>query len=132
MSIPLFRHRGHRRIHRLQAQPHPRTTWFDSWLEEPEAEGISYCCPEAFQAQKDAIGRLLELSKGDYLVSVSDNAGVLDALAAIRGTDNLMMDMFTDPEFVEEGVQKLLPIYKQTEEELFRLVEQNNDGCVPS
>lgn len=43
-----------------------------------------------------------------------------------------MMDMFTDPEFVEEGVQKLLPIYKQTEEELFRLVEQNNDGCVPS
>lgn len=78
MSIPLFRHRGHRRIHRLQAQPHPRTTWFDSWLEEPEAEGISYCCPEAFQAQKDAIGRLLELSRGDYLVSVSDNAGVLD------------------------------------------------------
>lgn len=49
---------------------------------------------------------------------MSDNAGVLDALAAIRGTDNLMMDMFTDPEFVEEGVQKLLPIYKQTEEEL--------------
>lgn len=110
----------------------PRTTWFDSWLEEPEAEGISYCCPEAFQAQKDAIGRLLELSRGDYLVSVSDNAGVLDALAAIRGTDNLMMDMFTDPEFVEEGVQKLLPIYKQTEEELFRPVEQNNDGCVLS
>ena len=43
-----------------------------------------------------------------------------------------MMDMFTDPEFVEEGVQKLLPIYNQTEEELFRLVEQNNGGYVLS
>ena len=113
----------------------PRTTWFEPWMaddDEPDASRITYKCPEAFQQQKDAIAKLIDLSKGDYLVSVTDNCGVLDALAAIRGTDNLMMDMLADPEFVEEGVRNLLPIYKKTQEELFDLVKDNNDGSVLS
>ena len=113
----------------------PRTTWFEHWMadaDEPDASQITYKCPEAFEAQKHAIAKLVELSKGDYLVSVSDNAGILDALAEIRGTDNLMMDMLTDPEFVEEGIRNLLPIYKKTQEELFDLVKENNDGSVLS
>ena len=113
----------------------PRTTWYDHWMadaDEPDAELIGFTHPEAFEAQKQAIRELLELSKGDYTVSVTDNAGVLDALAEVRGTENLMMDMITDPDFVHEGLNKLLPIYKQTQEELFSLVENNNDGCVLS
>ena len=112
----------------------PRTTWFEPWMEddEPDASLITYKCPEAFQQQKDAIAKLIDLAKGEYPVSVTDNCGIMDALAAIRGTDNLMMDMLTDPEFVEEGVQRLLPIYKQTQEELFTLTKENNDGSVLS
>ena len=113
----------------------PRTTWFEPWMaddDEPDASRIAYKCPEAFQQQKDAITKLIDLSKGDYLVSVTDNCGVLDALAAIRGTDNLMMDMLADPEFVEESVRNLLPIYKKIQEELFNLVKENNDGSVLS
>lgn len=112
----------------------PRTTWFEPWMtdDEPDASLITYKCPEAFRQQKDAIARLIDLSKGDYLVSVTDNCGILDALAAIRSTDNLMMDMLTDPEFVEEGIRALLPIYKKTQEELFDLVKENNDGSVLS
>ena len=110
----------------------PETVWFEPWMEEPDAEQITYLHPEAFDRQKDTIRELLELSRGEYPVSVTDNAGVMDALAAIRGTDNLLMDMITDPEFVEEALQKLLPIYKQTEEELFDLVKENNEGTVLS
>ncbi|MBQ7916809.1 MAG: hypothetical protein IJ315_08535 [Firmicutes bacterium] len=110
----------------------PHTTWFDPWLDEPDADQIHYSCPEAFEAQKAAIARMAELAKDDYMVSVTDNCGVLDALAAIRGTEDLMMDMITDPEFVEEGVQKLLDIYKQTQTELFDLLKENNDGSVHS
>ena len=113
----------------------PRTTWFDHWMadaDEPDASQITFKCPEAFEAQKDAIAKLIALSKGDYLVSVTDNCGLMDALAEIRGTDNLMMDMLTDPEFVEEGIRNLLPIYKKTQEELFDLVKENNDGSVLS
>ena len=111
----------------------PETTWFDHWMEdmdEPDAELIRYSHPEAFAEQKEAIRDLLVRSNNEYVVSVSDNAGVMDALAEVRGTENLMMDMLTDPEFVEAGLQKLLPIYKQTQTELFELVKENNRGCV--
>jgi succinate dehydrogenase flavin-adding protein (antitoxin of CptAB toxin-antitoxin module) len=43
-----------------------------------------------------------------------------------------MMDMLTDPGFVEESVRRLLPIYKQTQAELFDLVKDNNDGSIHS
>lgn len=113
----------------------PRTTWFDHWMEdfdEPDASLIEYKHPEAFIAQKNAINELLTLSKKDYFVTVTDNCGVFDALAEIRGTENLMMDMITDPGFVEEGIRRLLPIYKQTQEELFDLVKENNEGSILS
>ena len=115
-----------------EAKRTPRTTWFEPWLDEPVAGRIGYSRPEAFEAQKEAIADLVRLSKGEYLVSVSDNAGVMDALAAVRGTDELLLDMLSEPEFVEAGLRALLPIYEQTEEELFELVRENNDGCVHS
>ncbi len=64
------------------------------------------------------------------MVSVSDNGGIVDALAGIRGSEELLLDMLSEPEFVEEAVRRLLPIYKQTEEELFDLVAPNNQGSV--
>lgn len=110
------------------------TTWFHPWMEddEPDASLIRYKCPEIFQRQKEAIARMIELSGGDYPVAVSDNCGVIDALAAIRGTENLLLDMISNPEFVEEGLRRLLPIYKQTQNELFDLVKENNDGSILS
>lgn len=112
----------------------PRTTWFMPWMteDEPDASQITYRCPDAFRLQKEAIANLIDLSGGDYLVSVTDNCGILDALSAIRGMDNLMTDMLLHPEFVEESVRRLLPIYKQTQDELFDLVRENNDGSVQS
>lgn len=110
----------------------PRTTWFEPCLDEPDAERVSFCRPEAFRRQKDAITRLLEKSHGDYAVSVTDNCGIADALAALRGSDNLLMDMVTDPEFISRGIQKLMPIYKETQEELFSLTYENNEGSILS
>lgn len=110
----------------------PETTWFHPCMEEPEAEEILFRDRAAFQAQKEALERHVALAKGDYLVSVTDNCGVMDALAAIRGSEELLMDMIADPEFVEEALQRLLPIYKETQEQLFDVVRENNDGCVHS
>ena len=106
----------------------PETTWFDPWLEEPDADQISYSVPEAFEKQKNAMAEFVERSQGDYLVSAMDNCGIVDALAQIRGNENLLMDMFTDPGFVEKAVQKLLPIYKKTQDEQFAMIRENNEG----
>ena len=61
---------------------------------------------------------------------MTDNCGIADALAALRGSDNLLMDMVTDPEFISRGIQKLMPIYKETQEELFSLTYENNEGSI--
>lgn len=110
----------------------PRTTWFHPCLDEPDADAISFKCPEAFERQKDAISQILRLSKNDYAVSVTDNCGIADALAAMRGSDNFLMDMITDEDFVLEGIQKLISIYKETQEQLFDLVKENNEGSILS
>ena len=117
------------------AQRTPRTVWFHPWMddaEEPDASRIAYSNPDAFLRQEEAIVRMVELAKDDYFVTVSDNCGIVDALAAIRGPENLLMDMYTDPVFVEESVRRLLPIYKQTQERLFNLVKANNEGSILS
>ncbi len=110
----------------------PRTVWFEPCLDEPDASKIEYCCPEIFSRQNDTIARLCELAGDDYFVTVSDNCGIMDALAGIRGSEGLLLDMLTDPEFVEEAVQRLLPIYKQTQEIMFNTVQKNNHGSVHS
>lgn len=110
----------------------PRTAWFHPCLPDPDANAISYCCPEAFERQKSAIRELLLLSGGDYAVSVTDNCGIADALAAMRGPEELLMDMIADGDFVSEGIQKLLSIYKDTQEQLFDLVRDNNEGSILS
>lgn len=110
----------------------PRTTWFHPCLDEPDASDISFKCPEAFERQKAAIAKTIELSKNDYAVTVTDNCGIADALAAMRGSDNFLIDMISDEDFVLEGIQKLLPIYKDTQEQLFDLVKQNNEGSILS
>ena len=108
----------------------PRTTWFHPCLDEPDASQISFKNREAFERQKEALRQMIKLSKNEYAVSVTDNCGIADALAAMRGSDNFLMDMITDEDFVLEGIQKLLPIYKETEEQLFDLVKENNEGSI--
>jgi hypothetical protein len=131
--LPYFGTAGVAEYTGCRATRTPETTWFDPWMEdEPDASRIGYTHPEPFEKQKQAIRELIRLSKGDYPVSVSDNCGMLDALAAIRGSENLMMDMLSEPEFVEEAVRRLVDIYKQTQEELFTLTYENNEGAVQS
>ena len=110
----------------------PHTTWFEPWMteEDPDASRIGYAHPGIFERQKKAIADMIRLSRGDYPVSVTDNAGVMDALAEIRGMSSLMTDMVIHPKFVEEGLKRLLPIYKETQEELFTLTQENNGGCI--
>ena len=110
----------------------PETAWFHPCLDEPDADAISFKCPEAFEKQKAAIAKMLELSKNDYAVTVTDNCGIADALAAMRGPDNFLMDMIINEDFIHQGIQKLLQIYKETQQQLFDLVEENNQGSIHS
>ena len=130
--LPYFGTSGVAELVGCTAEYTHRTVWFEPCLDEPDASKIEYCHPEIFRRQKELTARLCELANDDYFVTVGDNCSIMDGLASIRGSEELLLDMITDPEFVTEAVEKLLPIYKETQEELFQTVEKNNHGCIHS
>ncbi len=106
------------------------TVWFNPCLEEADIDGLVFDinnCPQ-FDAQISFMKNLSEKSKGRFMVGMNDNCGITDALAEIRGNDNLLMDLITDPDFVKEGIKKVTAAWKATQSQFFEVIRENNDG----
>lgn len=109
----------------------PDTIWLSETLSEPDASQIVYD-ETAYQKHLDYVKELVKLSGKEFLVSMPDNCGVLDGLAAIRGNENLLMDLLDEPEFVKEAMEKLMEVQKKTIPGFHEAIRENNDGgsCV--
>lgn len=68
---------------------------------------------------------------GRYLVGMPDNCGSYDALAQLRGNEDLLVDFITDPEPVKEAAHALMDILHVTNERFLRL-SAKIAGAVPS
>lgn len=108
----------------------PGTVWFDPCLDDSEASELNFdinnC--EAFEMQKRFMKTLCASAKNDFMVGMNDNCGILDALAEVRGTDNLLMDLIAEPEFVKEALGKITDAWKQTQNQFFDIIKDNNQG----
>lgn len=105
----------------------PETIWFfpaiDDWeVDMPEFDSNS----KILKAQKEMMRVLANEGKGKFFVSMPDNCGSMDALAHLRGSSELLMDMFDEPEYVKKAVDELVVILKKTGDELFDIVRENN------
>lgn len=96
-----------------------------------------YDCPESlrdlhieFDPNNKWFNRIIDLYaagnkkwKGGVLMAISDMGGALDILASFRGTNNLLMDLYDEPEEVkrltEEVHQAWFAAYHKIEEALF-------------
>lgn len=76
----------------------------------------------------EAAKYLVNESKGDFVVSMSDCTGNADALAIIQGTDNLLMDMYTGEEYIKPSLIKIQEQYEKIHREIYDIVRENNDG----
>ena len=56
--------------------------------------------------------RLLQDSAGAYRVSMTDLGGAMDVLASLRGTEQLLVDLFDAPEEVEKAEEKLAGLWE--------------------
>lgn len=106
------------------------TIWFDPILKEPSAHKLVFDKEgrSQFEWQKGVVKKLGELAAGKYLTSMPDNCGIIDCLAEIRGTDNLLVDMIENPDFVHESRDKITEAWKETQGEFFSLLNENNYG----
>ena len=113
------------------ATPHyaPDTIWFSPILDEPDASLLQYDLEgEAFERHKEITRRLTQKAAGEFMVSMPDNCGIIDGLAELRGSENLLIDMLENPEFVHESRQKIIEAWKATQKGFFEILAENNEG----
>lgn len=105
------------------------TLWFYPFIKNLSKDTLDFD-PESFLYRKtiDLAQYLVNESKGDFFVSMPDVNGNADVLAHLRGTENLMMDMYDEEEWVMKSLNILQDIWVKTLEEVYHIVKDNNDG----
>lgn len=66
-------------------------------------------------------------SKGNYYVGMPDLMEGLDVLAALKGTDKVLLDLAMQPEIVEKQVQMINDIYFRVFDELYEIIREGNE-----
>ena len=113
----------------------PETVWIHPSIEDYETFSFAFD-PETnpvFQEELKLLSYLADEADGRYFVGMPDNCGSYDALAQLRGNEELLMDFITDPEPVKEAAHALMDILHVTNERFFAAIRENcKDGSVHS
>lgn len=105
----------------------PNTVWYGPSLQEGEIP--EYLGDDGFLAvEKQCMAYLSEAGKGIYYVSQPDNCGILDALAHLRGSNELLMDILDNPDWVHGCLQSITEGWLRSSTDLFDITKANNDG----
>ncbi|MBR6979249.1 MAG: homocysteine S-methyltransferase family protein [Prevotella sp.] len=68
-----------------------------------------------------------ERAKGNYYVGMPDLMEGLDVLAALKGTDQVLMDTVMRPEVVERQMQRINDIYFEVFDELYDIIREGDE-----
>ena len=105
------------------------TVWFDPVMADSENETIDVDNEsEMLGITRRILGHLSTNSCGNFFISNTDNCSSVDALANLRGSDNLLIDMMECPEAVHRHIKTLQEILHRTESEFMPRLTQTNDG----
>lgn len=108
----------------------PGTVWFEPCIGRAE-EAVFEFDPDNFYW--DFCLRLgreqLRLGAERYLVQFPDLIEGLDTLAAMRGTEQLLLDLFERPEWVRESVGKITQIYFRYYDVLYDMFRDEVGGA---
>lgn len=70
--------------------------------------------------------------RGNYLLSMPDNCGTLDAIGHLHGSTNVLMDMYDCPEALSAGIAAINHGWTDAAETFYQLEKECNEGgaCV--
>ena len=105
----------------------PETIWFEPIIKEPDIEKLVYD-EAAFNTHKAFTSELAKRSKGLFFVGGNDNCGIIDALANLRGNEQLLFDLVENPEFVEAARDKITDVWKKTQGQFYDITKESNEG----
>ena len=105
------------------------TIWMFPIIHDWEKDTLAFNSRnEMLLAEKALIKQMAALGKNKFFVSMPDNCGSMDALAHLRGSDKLLLDMLEEPDQVKASVKKLITVLKSTGNEFYDFIRENNGG----
>ena len=105
------------------------TMWFFPSIHDWDHDVLEFN-RESFLYQKtqDLAKYLVQESKGSYFVSMTDDGGNADALAHLRGSEELLMDMMIEPDLVHQALDKMQVAWLDISQKVFDITSVNNEG----
>lgn len=82
-----------------------------------------------FLLHKELLRACVERSQGNYYVGMPDLMEGLDVLAAMKGTDKVLMDTLTQPDLLEEQMQRINDAYFQVFDALYDIIRFDGRDC---
>lgn len=76
---------------------------------------------------KDLLKACKRKAQGHYYVGMPDLMEGLDVLAAIKGTDKVLLDTVMQPEVLEHQIQQINDIYFQVFDELYDIIREGDE-----
>lgn len=81
----------------------------------------------AWKLHKDLLRACKQRANGNYYVGMPDLMEGLDILAALRGTDTVLMDTVMNPELLERQLQQVNDIYFRVFDELYDIIREGDE-----
>ena len=107
------------------------TVWFgrNAHMEWDEIEAIQFDPDNRWwNATKRLVAAAAACGKGRYITGMTDLGGVLDILASLRGTMNLLTDLVDQPDRVVRATDMLANLWHRYYDELDQLIAPSQEG----
>jgi hypothetical protein len=107
----------------------PGTVWCEPFLDEPTAPDFRYN-PDNFywRFTLDVHAKTMAQSQGKFLQAFPDLIEGLDTLAAMRGTQQLLIDLIERPEWVRACIRQITDLYFHYYDILYDLFRDDMGG----
>lgn len=105
------------------------TVWIGGAFKDFEKDMLEYDQMSSILKQElETVQYLCKEGMGKFFVTMPDNCGILDGLAALHGSEDLAMDLFDYPDEIKLACDKIFETYKVTSDMFFDAIYKNNQN----
>lgn len=108
-----------------------KTVWFGAQWSREQIKGWDKLSEIAFdegnvwwERTKAITKRAVERGRGKFIVAMTDLGGILDIIASLRGSENLIKDLYMRKEDVKSLSQKIIDVWHKCYDELYGIMKE--------
>jgi 5-methyltetrahydrofolate--homocysteine methyltransferase len=105
------------------------TVWFETPKNWEELENLEIKeNNEWWSYTKEVARELEEKSKNKFVAGMTDIGGILDVAASLRGTNNLMKDLYLSPRKVKSLLDRIIDLWHYCYDEIYDILRGKEKG----